>query len=263
MIDVQSQPDYRNVYIQKVGVKNINYPVIVLDKNNGTQHTVATINMYVDLPQQFKGTHMSRFIEVLNEHHGAISPKNFMSVIDDLLHSLDARSAHMEIEFPYFIEKKAPVSGAKSLMEYRCSYIGSVNGGERNFLVGIRVPINTLCPCSKEISERGAHNQRGWVTVTLDFRKFFWIEDVISLIEESASCGVYALLKREDEKYLTEHAYDHPMFVEDVVREVAKRLGDNPNFTWFSVEAENFESIHNHSAYAYVEKMDELEDDSK
>ncbi len=256
MIDVQSQPDYRNVYIQKVGVKDIDYPVIVLDKTNDIQHTVATINMYVDLPRQFKGTHMSRFIEVLNEHHGAISPKNFLDIIDDLLLSLDAKSAHMEVEFPYFIEKKAPVSGAKSLMEYRCSYIGSVNGGARNFLVGIRVPITTLCPCSKEISDHGAHNQRGWVTVTVKFEKFFWIEDVIALIEESASCDVYALLKREDEKYLTEHAYEHPMFVEDVVREVAKRLSADPNFKWFSVEAENLESIHNHSAYAYVEKVE-------
>jgi len=263
MMDIQKQPDYRNVYIQKVGVKNINYPVIVLDRANSVQHTVATINMYVDLPHQFKGTHMSRFIEILNEHHGAISPKNFLDIIDDLLHLLEAKSAHMEVEFPYFIEKKAPVSEAKSLMEYRCSYIGAVNGATRNFLVGIRVPINTLCPCSKEISERGAHNQRGWVTVTLKFEKFFWIEDVIALIEESASCGIYALLKREDEKYLTERAYDNPMFVEDVVREVAKKLNADPNFTWFSIEAENFESIHNHSAYAYVERAEEIGTDSK
>jgi len=256
MQDIQSQPDYRRIDIQKVGVKDINYPVIVLDRANEMQHTVATVNMYVDLPHQFKGTHMSRFIEVLNKHHGEINPKTFLDILDELRESLEARSAHVEMEFPYFIEKKAPVSAAASLMEYRCLYIGFVNEGKRDFIVGVQAPINTLCPCSREIADRGAHNQRGIVTVKLKSEKFFWIEDVISLIEESASCDVYALLKREDEKMLTERAYDHPMFVEDVVREVALRLNEGKNFTWFSVEAENFESIHNHSAYAYVEQSE-------
>jgi len=253
MIDIQNQPDDRNIDIMKVGVKDINYPVIVLDRAKGVQHTVATVNMYVSLPHHFKGTHMSRFIEVLNRYHGSISPKTFLDILDELRQSLEAKSANVEMTFPYFVEKSAPVSGSQSLMEYKCSYIGEVNDNKRDFLVGIKVPINTLCPCSREISDRGAHNQRGIVTVKLKFDKFFWIEDVIKLIEESASCDVYALLKREDEKHLTEHAYDHPMFVEDVVREVTLRLSRDKNFTWFSVEAENFESIHNHSAYAFVE----------
>ena len=254
MIDVQSQSDDRHIDIQKVGVKDISYPVKILDRSHEVQHTIAKINMYVDLPHLFKGTHMSRFVEVLNMYHGGISPKNFLDMLDDLREALSAQSAHVDLTFPYFIEKKAPVSGAKSLMEYRCSYIGSVNGDKREFTVGIEVPISTLCPCSKEISDRGAHNQRGIVTVKLKFKKFFWIEDVISIIEDSASSDVYALLKREDEKEITERAYDNPMFVEDVVREVAIRLSDDDNFTWFSVEVENHESIHNHSAYAFVEK---------
>lgn len=258
MIDVQNQPDHRQIDIQKVGVKDINYPVVVLDRAKEKQFTVASVNMYVDLPHLFKGTHMSRFIEVLNKYHDeGISPKNFFEILDELRTSLDAKSAHVDVTFPYFIEKRAPVSGAKSLMEYRCSYHGSVNGDTRQFIIGIQVPINTLCPCSKEISDRGAHNQRGIVTVKLKSKKFFWIEDVIKIVEESASSDVYALLKREDEKFLTERAYDHPMFVEDVVREVALALGKNQNFTWFSVEVENFESIHNHSAYAFVEKRND------
>ncbi len=242
-----------------MGVKNIRYPITVLDRDKGLQHTVASVNMYVYLPHQFKGTHMSRFIEVLNKYHGEINPKTFLDILDELRESLDAKSAHVEMTFPYFINKKAPVSGEESLMEYRCSYTGVVNEDKRNFLVGIQAPVNTLCPCSREISDRGAHNQRGIVTVMLESKKFFWLEDVIKLIEGNASSDVYSLLKREDEKLLTERAYDNPMFVEDVVREIALHLNRDDNFTWFSVEAENFESIHNHSAYAYVEKRTESE----
>jgi len=254
MLDVQNQADERNIDIEKVGVKNISYPIIVLDRAAGTQHTVATVNMFVDLPRRFKGTHMSRFIEILNKYHGHVDFKSFIEILEDLRRSLEAGSAHCEMTFPYFIEKSAPVSGEKSLMEYRCSYIGELSETGKKLLVGIQAPITTLCPCSREISEKGAHNQRGVVTVKLLFQKFFWIEDVISLIEQCASADVYALLKREDEKALTEHAYDNPMFVEDVVREIALRLNSDPNFPWFSVEAENLESIHNHSAYAYLEK---------
>jgi GTP cyclohydrolase I len=257
--DVQNRRDRRQIPINRVGVKNIRYPIIVLDRVNKEQHTVAWINMFVNLPHRFKGTHMSRFIEVLNKHHGRISINNFLDILEELKVKLKAQAAHVEMEFPYFIEKRAPVSGEKSLMEYRCRYLGESEGpggterGRKKFLVGISVPVTTLCPCSKEMSTRGAHNQRGEVTVTLAFRKFFWIEDVIEIIEQSASAPVYALLKREDEKVLTERAYDHPRFVEDVVREVSKRLKKNGNFPWFTVEAENFESIHNHSAYASVE----------
>lgn len=255
MIDVQSQRDPRNVEIQKVGVKNIRYPITVLDKAHGVQHTVAKVNMYVDLPHLFKGTHMSRFIEILNAYKGEIAIKNFSHILQEMKTTLKARSAHLEIEFPYFIEKQAPVTHATGLMEYICRFCGSSSeGAEEDFYVGIDVPITTVCPCSKEISDQGAHNQRGTVTVNVRFKKFIWIEDIIQLVEGSSSCDVYSILKRPDEKFVTEKAYENPMFVEDVVREVAKKLSADPNITWFSVESENFESIHNHSAYAYVEK---------
>ncbi|UCC66307.1 MAG: GTP cyclohydrolase I FolE2 [Deltaproteobacteria bacterium] len=255
MIDVQNQWDDRHVEIKKVGVKNICYPITVLDKAKGVQHTVANVNMYVDLPHHFKGTHMSRFIEILNKYKGDIGIKNFAKILQQMKTTLKAKSAHLEIEFPYFIEKGAPVTKATGLMEYICRFCGRSNEGqEDDFSVGIDVPITTVCPCSKEISDQGAHNQRGTVTVTIRFKKFIWIEDLIQLVEDSASCDVYSILKRPDEKYVTEKAYENPMFVEDVVREVAKRLSADPNITWFSVESENFESIHNHSAYAYVEK---------
>ena len=253
MKDVQNQPDERRIPIEKVGVKDIRYPIIVRDRVHETQSTVASISMYVNLPHEFKGTHMSRFIEVLNRRHGRITLDNFLGILDELKEELNAQAAHIEMEFPYFIEKAAPVSGEKSLMEYLCRYIGEINHNKMVFRVGITVPVTTLCPCSREMSERGAHNQRGRVTVTLEFKKFFWIEDVVELIEGSASAPVYALLKREDEKQVTEQAYDRPMFVEDLVREVTRRLRKDGKFTWFRVEAENFESIHNHSAYAMVE----------
>ena len=253
--DIQNLPDYRHIEIQKVGVKNIKYPIIVKDKKNKIQHTIATFDMYVNLPHHFKGTHMSRFIEILNEYRQGIDIKNIPKILTKMKKKLNAESAHVKIEFPYFIEKKAPISRAKSLMEYTCRFIGSTDNNQREeLIVGIDVPVTTLCPCSKEISERGAHNQRSRVSVHLRFKKFFWIEDVIRLIEESASAQVFSLLKRRDEKFVTEQAYDNPMFVEDVVRTIAEKLTKNPNFTWFSVESENMESIHNHNAYAMVEK---------
>lgn len=254
MVDVQNQKDHRNINIKKVGVKEIKYPIIVLDQVNGTQHVNATINMYVDLPHHFKGTHMSRFVEILNDYRGQINIKTFQTILEKVKERLDAQSAHMEIEFPYFIEKTAPVSGAKSLMEYRCRFCGENSGDKYDFLLGITVPVTTVCPCSKEVSDMGAHNQRSIVNLKLRFKRFFWIEDVIRLVEASASGEVYSLLKRVDEKYVTEKGYQNPMFVEDVVRSVAENLNKDDNFTWYSVEAENFESIHNHSAYAYVEK---------
>jgi GTP cyclohydrolase IB len=253
MNDIQSQRDHRRIEINKVGVKNIRYPIAVLDKAKGVQHTVASINMYVDLPHHFKGTHMSRFIEILNKFKGDISIKNFSNILSEMKRKLRAKSAHLEVEFSYFIEKEAPVTRAKSLMEYICRFCGSSNEKD-DFYVGIIVPITTVCPCSKEISQYGAHNQRSIVTVNLRFKKFIWIEDIIQLIEECASCDLYSILKRPDEKFVTEKAYKNPMFVEDVVREIAKRLKKDPNIIWFTVESENFESIHNHSAYAFVEK---------
>ncbi len=254
MIDVQSQHDHRKIDIRKVGVKGIKYPVIVLDKAQGTQPVNATISMYVNLPHHFKGTHMSRFVEILNEFRGQVNIRTLHIILEKVREKLRAESAHMEISFPYFIEKEAPVTGAKSLMEYNCTFCGQNSGGRSDFLVSVVVPVNTVCPCSKEISNRGAHNQRSMVTVKVRFRKFFWIEDLIRIVEEAGSGEVYSLLKRPDEKFVTEKAYENPMFVEDVVRNVATQLNRNDNFPWYSVEAENFESIHNHSAYAYLEK---------
>jgi GTP cyclohydrolase I len=254
MKDVQSQHDPRRIEIQKVGVKDVKYPIQVLDKSNHTQATVATINMYADLPHDFKGTHMSRFIDVVNEYYVDISMHNFLEMLGKVRELLDASRAYTEVIFPYFIEKKAPISGERSMMEYICEYMGEVSDQYEHFYVGIQVPIATVCPCSQEISDIGAHNQRGIVRLKLLFEKFFWIEDIISIVEQSGSSEVYTLLKREDEKYITEKAFRRPRFVEDVVREVTEKLEAMGDFCWFSVEAENFESIHNHSAYAYVER---------
>lgn len=251
--DIQNEKDTRNIRIQKVGVKNIKYPVLVLDKKKEHQHTVASINMYVDLPHHFKGTHMSRFIEVLNRYHGEISVHNFGDILDEIKLKLRAESAHLEVEFPYFIEKSAPVSGEKGLVEYNCLFSGT-SDRHKDFIITVAVPVTSLCPCSKEISSRGAHNQRSIVKVKFRFDKFVWMEDVIALVESSASSQVYSLLKRPDEKFVTEQAYDNPRFVEDLVREVYLKMNKLEEITWFSVEAENYESIHNHSAYAYVEK---------
>jgi GTP cyclohydrolase I len=209
--------------------------------------------MYVNLPRYYKGTHMSRFVEILNEHSRRISLQNFSEILEEMKRRLNAESAHMEITFPYFINKEAPVTRSEGLMEYKCTFKGSLNEGS-DVVTVIHVPISTLCPCSKEISEFGAHNQRGEVRLQVRFKKFIWIEDLIRLVEEMASTDVYSVLKREDEKYVTERAYNNPKFVEDIVRDIAKKLNDDPNITWFSVESENFESIHNHSAYAYIEK---------
>jgi len=253
MRDVQNQLDHRNIEIDKVGIRGLKYPIVVRDRRHGTQHTVATVNMYVSLPQEFKGTHMSRFIEILNEYRGDITLGSISGILESMKQRFRAQSAHLEMGFPYFVEKEAPVTRAPSLMEYGCCFLGS-HRDNVDLRVGVEVPVTTLCPCSKEISRWGAHNQRGRVKVMVRFRHFFWIEDLIRLVESSASSEVYALLKRADERYVTEQAYQRPMFVEDVVREVALKLMADPNFTWFSVEVENFESIHNHNAYAFIER---------
>jgi GTP cyclohydrolase IB len=252
MLDVQKTTDTRNIPIDKVGVKNIRYPIVVMDKSKSRQHTVARVNMYVDLPHHFKGTHMSRFIEVLNLYHGEISIESLDTILREMKQRLEASRAHLELDFPYFIEKAAPVSGARSLMEYQCRMIG-ILGEEQDFVLGVSVPVTSLCPCSRDISARGAHNQRSLLSVQIRYQGHVWIEDLVSWLEECASAPVYALLKREDEKALTEQAYDNPMFVEDIVRAVTQKLSAVPEITWFQVECENFESIHNHSAYALVE----------
>jgi GTP cyclohydrolase I len=248
--------DPRNIDIDKVGVKNVKYPIVVLDKKNGFQHTIADINMYVSLPRDYKGTHMSRFVEILHAHKNMINMKDFPAILKEMKERLNAESAHMEVRFPYFIRKDAPVSGTPGYLEYTCAFIGHMDGLDamKDFTVSVSVPITTLCPCSKEISDWGAHNQRGIVTAAVQFKRFFWIEDLIATIEGCSSCDIYSVLKRTDEKFVTEKAFNNPKFVEDVVRDVAERLADESNITYFIIEAENFESIHNHSAYAYLER---------
>ncbi len=255
MIDVQSQADHRNIGIDKVGVKDIRYPVTVMDKSNGAQNTVASINMYVNVPREFKGTHMSRFIEILNEFHGHLDIREFSSVLKALQEHLRAESAHMEIHFPYFIRKLSPVTGSPGLMEYGCRISGSLDSEKGyDLVVEVNVPITTVCPCSKEMSDYGAHNQRGSVRLAVRFKHFIWIEDLIDLVERSASCDVFSVLKRPDEKYVTEVAYENPKFVEDVVRDIAFELKRDSNVSWFLVDVENFEYIQNHSAYAFIER---------
>ncbi|MBD1399921.1 GTP cyclohydrolase FolE2 [Pelovirga terrestris] len=252
MPDLQQSPDERRIPIDKVGVKDIRYPIVVQDKYRERQYTVARVNMYVDLPAHFKGTHMSRFIEVLNLYHGEISVDNIETILTEMKKRLGADRAHLELDFPYFIEKRAPVSGARGLLEYQCRMVGTL-ADQFDFMLEARVPVTSLCPCSKEISERGAHNQRSLVTVRVRYSEHIWLEDLIAWVEECASCEVYALLKREDEKAVTERAYDNPMFVEDMVRAVTEKLAAQKRIRWFSIQCENFESIHNHSAYAMIE----------
>ena len=262
LIDVQNIADEREIPLQKVGVKGLRYPVSVLDRSKKRQSTTATIDLFVNLPHHFKGTHMSRFIEILHSYHKDISMKTFLAMLAETRERLEAQKAFGIISFPFFLEKQAPVSKQSGLMSYECSYEGSVSKDGHEFYVGIAVPVTTLCPCSKAISAYGAHNQRGVVRVKVRNESFFWIEDVISMIENCASSGVYSLLKREDEKYVTEKAYDNPRFVEDLVREVYQGLvsfKSEKKFSWFSVEAENYESIHFHNAYAYTEFPGETE----
>ena len=262
MIDIQSERDDRDVPLQKVGIKGLKYPVHVLDRDHRIQHTTASVNLYVNLPKHFKGTHMSRFIEVFHQHREHLSMPHFLDMLEEIRVSLEAARAFGEMSFPYFLEKPAPVSGQAAMMSYECSYEGMVSGPSasapgvapsRSFFVSVAIPVQTVCPCSKAISEYGAHNQRGIVRVKLELGPFFWIEDLVSLVEECASSAVYSLLKREDEKYVTEAAYDNPKFVEDLVRDVLLSIPRLGTFPWYSVEAENYESIHNHSAFAYAE----------
>jgi GTP cyclohydrolase I len=251
--DVQNTVDTRHLAIDKVGIKAIRHPVIVKDKAGGEQHTVATFNMYVHLPQQFKGTHMSRFVEILNMNEHAISVESFETILHEMVKRLEAESGHIEMTFPYFVNKAAPISGVKSLLDYEVTFIGEIHQDRIEITVKVLVPVTSLCPCSKKISNYGAHNQRSHVTVTALINDFIWIEDIIDLVEEQASCQLYGLLKRPDEKYVTERAYDNPKFVEDMVRDVAAQLNAEDRIVAYVVESENFESIHNHSAYALIE----------
>lgn len=252
--DVQSSVDTRRLAINRVGIKGIRHPVKVKDKSVGVQHTIATFNMYVHLPHNFKGTHMSRFVEILNQHEREISVESFESILSEMVTRLEAESGYIEMNFPYFVNKTAPVSGVQSLLDYEVTLIGESVKGKPRITMKVLVPVTSLCPCSKKISDRGAHNQRSHVTISIRTNEFVWIEDVIRIAEEQASCELYGLLKRPDEKHVTERAYDNPKFVEDMVRDVAAVLNADKRIDAFVVESENFESIHNHSAYALIER---------
>lgn len=254
--DVQGSLDRRHIAIDQVGIKNIRHPIRVRDKAEGIQHTIATFNMYVGLPHNFKGTHMSRFVEILNrDDEREISVESFGPMLRMMVERLEAQSGHLEMNFPYFITKTAPISGVHSLMDYEVSFTGTMNeGGRHDFSFKVVVPVTSLCPCSKEISAYGAHNQRSHVTVTATLNGHMWIEDIVRIVEGQASCELYGLLKRPDEKFVTERAYDNPKFVEDMVRDVAALLDAETRIAAYVVESENFESIHNHSAYALIKK---------
>ena len=254
--DTQSEHDSRQISIDRVGVRDIRYPIIVMDKEHRTQSTVARIALMVDLPQQYKGTHMSRFVEALQEHNRYLNVHSAVRLPERLLEKLSAQRAHVEIEFPFFRLKKAPVTQREGMMDYDVRFvIDAERDKPGTFTLTIKVPITTLCPCSKAMSDQGAHNQRGIVTYSVRFTGApVWIEDIIDMIEACGSSPVYSLLKRPDEKYVTDQAYAHPVFVEDLVRNVAVATEQHTAFSWYRVEAENFESIHNHNAYAMVER---------
>lgn len=259
MYDIQSQNDDRRIPIDKVGVSDLRYPIIVLDRTHEIQHTVASLTLSVSLPHHFKGTHMSRFIEILNEHRGEVTMRTLPEILHSMKNRLEAESAHIEVRFPYFIERSAPATESRAMVDYECVFKGESNGRRDDFILGVQVPVTTLCPCSKAISDYGAHNQRGQVTIEVrsvmvnNNPHIIWIEELIEIAENSASAPVYALLKRTDERHVTMQAYDKPVFVEDVVRNAAIKLQADQRIEWFQVQAVNQESIHNHSAFAELQ----------
>ncbi len=252
--DVQGRADTRRIPVNKVGIKDVFHPVRVQDRSGEDQHTVASFNMYVSLPHDFKGTHMSRFVEVLHRHEREITVDSFRAMLAEMTEYLDSEAGHIEMSFPYFVTKRAPVTGVESMMNYRACLVGEFQHGRTEMWLKVTVPVTSLCPCSKGISDYGAHNQRSHVTINARLNSHVWLEELIEVAEQEASCELYGILKRPDEKYVTERAYDNPKFVEDIVRDVAMRLNEDGRIDGYTVEAENFESIHNHSAYALVEK---------
>src|SRR5437867_183405 len=252
--DKQSERDDRELRIDKVGVRGLRFPIQIRDKAHALQNTVATVGLFVDLPMHFKGTHMSRFLEVLNAHGSIVHVDNITDILLAMQKKLNASASHLEMEFPFFLTKTAPVSGMQSVMDYTARFDATAYGKEIDFVLTVRAKVTTLCPCSKAISAHGAHNQRGEVTVQIRSTKSVWIEDLIAIIERCASSELFSLLKRRDEKAVTERAYQNPVFVEDLVRNVALKLNAHPDVAWYKVEAENYESIHNHNAYACIEK---------
>jgi GTP cyclohydrolase IB len=258
--DVQNRPDGRGIAIDKVGVSDLRYPVLVMDRDQEWQHTVARVSLSVALPHHFKGTHMSRFVEILNEYRGELTMRTLPGILRHLRDRLDAERAHVEVRFPYFIERAAPVTGSTALMDYECAFVGDSDGASDDFMLSVRVPVTSLCPCSKEISDYGAHNQRGYVTMDVrpaasrdGQRDLIWIEELVEVAERSASAPVYPLLKRPDERHVTMQAFDRPAFVEDIARDVAGHLQDDERVAWFRVQVVNHESIHNHNAFAEIE----------
>jgi len=254
MRDVQSELDKRNVPINRVGISGISYPITVLDKEMGTQETVATVVMAVALPHEYRGTHMSRFVEMLEEFRGKISPHELDALTDHLVTRLEAFKAEVIFRFPYFIRKSAPVSKRESWSRYDVTFKAEKVQSRFDFVTEVIVAVQTLCPCSREISDFGAHNQRAYLRLAVKMKDFVWLEELISIVESCASAPTFSLLKREDEKFITEHAYNNPRFVEDVVREVALKLETDKRISWFKVLVSSSESIHNHDAFAEVER---------
>jgi GTP cyclohydrolase I len=254
LVDRQSERDFREVAIDRVGIKDLLYPIAVRDLSQQVQHTVANVEMTVDRPHHYKGTHMSRFVEILHTHGREIQVDKLIPMTHSLRQRLEASAAHLTLEFPYFIEKSAPATGALGLVDYRVAFNNNDEKGVDDFILKVCVPLTTLCPCSKAISSYGAHNQRGYVTVAVRTQGTLWIEELIKMVERCGSAEIYSLLKRADEKIVTEQAYDHPVFVEDLVRNVAMELNREPRIIAYQIEAENMESIHNHAAYALVKK---------
>ena len=254
LTDTQNERDHRRIPIDRVGVRNLRFPLRIRDRDQAEQHTVATVALAVDLPHQYKGTHMSRFVEVLHAHGSELTVASMAGMPRELMSRLHAAKAHVEFRFPYFRSKAAPATGAKGLLDYGVVFEVNSDTDKTDFVVTVEVPVTTRCACSKAISARGAHNQRGLVTLSVRFTDPVWIEELIDLAETSASSQLYSVLKRPDEKHVTEAAYDNPVFVEDLVRNIAVKANAHPKITWYRVEAENYESIHNHNAWAVVEK---------
>jgi GTP cyclohydrolase I len=257
MMDVQGRPDLRGIPLDEAGISDLSYPIVVLDRNREKQHTIAKLTMSVGLPHHFKGTHMSRFLEVLEEHRGEMTMRTLPEILRTLRTRLDAETARVEVSFPYFLERFAPVTRARGLLDYHCTFTGVSDGEREDFVLSVRVPVTSLCPCSKEISDYGAHNQRGYLTIAVrtvghvsDPAHWVWIEEIVDIAESSASCPIYPLLKRPDERHVTMQAYDNPVFVEDMVRSVAVKLRIDARIAWFRIHAQNDESIHNHNAFA-------------
>ncbi len=257
MEDVQSRQDHRNIPIDRVGVTNLSYPITVWDRHNDHQSTVADLSLSVHLPHHFKGTHMSRFLEVLNDHRGEFTIRTLPTIVEALKERLDSEAAHLDVRFPYFIEKRAPVTDKSSLLDIEGYFHGASTDEGDDFILGATVPVTSLCPCSKEIADYGAHNQRSSISIrvrmaSMEPEHFIWLEELVRIAEDAASAPLYPLLKRPDERHVTMEAYDNPAFVEDIARAVAKTLMDDDRIAWFRVRCVNEESIHNHDAFAEI-----------